>query len=395
MGIDLGSLSWREMELGHPWLLLIAIPGLLLILWRHRRGGGKPALVYPSVRGLKGLPRTTRQRLAFLVPVLESGGLVLLGGAVARPRQGDSTTEVRKEGLAIQMVLDVSGSMEERMQYEGAERRRIDIVREAFRRFVSGDRENGGSLEGRKSDFIGLTTFDVVTEVSCPLVADHAQLLSAVADLEPSPFVKDKEGRPIPNDQLPASNDRAGWQRFEKRYGPLSYHRGHRTAIGDGLMRAVLSLITAEKDLAQGREDESYKIKGKVIVLLTDGEDNASDRSPVDAGKSAEANGIRVYYVCFRERVERQRGRIVAERSPDEILEEPRKVTGDPSRAFLAEDGDALTRIYEEIDRLERTEIGKIEYRSYNELFNLLLVPGFAFTLLALLLGETLFRRTP
>jgi Ca-activated chloride channel family protein len=392
--------EWRwpaELELGHPWFLLLALPGAAIFFWRRLRKGFAPALVYPSVRGLKGLPRTLRQRLAVAVPVLEGLAVLLLVGAAARPRRGDSRTVVKSEGIAIQMVLDVSGSMEEKLRFEGRERRKIDIVKGVFRDFVSGNRDRGGDLPGRKTDLIGLTTFARFTEENCPLIGDHEQILAAVERLEPVPGYVDKEGRPIPNDRLPRRQSDV--QDFLRRYGQPTPHPMNATAIGDGLMRAVLSMVTAEEDLARAEEEGGYKIKGKVIILLTDGENNAGDQTPIDAGRYAAENGIRVYYVLLRERFQTSDtffGRVIRREIPlDELLDEPRKVAGDPDRAFLAEDGDALRRIYAEIDEFERTEIGRIEYRSYNELYHWLLLPGFGSALVALLLAETLFRRTP
>jgi len=403
---DLEKFTWKELELAHPWLLLLAVPAILLVLWRHRLvlgfGGvrkGAPALIYPSVRGVKRLPKTLRQRLQILLPIFELLAVILLVGAAARPRTGDSTSIVKSEGIAIQMVLDISGSMEQEMTFEGRDRKRIDIVKEVFHDFVAGTRDDEEGLAGRRSDLVGLTTFARFTEENCPLVGDHEQLLSAVERLEAIPQYIDAEGRPIPNDALPRSNNRSEVDAFLRRYGQPQNHPMNATAIGDGLMRAVLSMVTAEEDLSRAEEEGGYKIKGKVIILLTDGENNAGDKTPVDAGKFAEENDIRVYYVVFREPFEMQRrlfGRAVKREIPiDRLLEEPRKVAGDSRRAFLASDGDALKNIYQEIDELERTEIGKIHYRSYNELFAALILPGLVLSMLSLLLGETVFRRTP
>lgn len=386
MPLDL-TLDLGQLEFHHPWLLLLALPALGAVHWCHRRRRRAPALVFPSVRRLAGLPRTWRQRALVLLPLLHGLGAILLVVAAARPREGDSRTVVRSEGIAIQMVLDRSGSMEDTMRYEGNDEKRIDIVKRVFRDFVTG----GGDLAGRRTDLIGLTTFARFTEESCPLVSQHEPLLTAVENLTTVEPLLDRYGQPVPADRAPRRADPRKYQR-----NPLNA-----TAIGDGLMRAVYSLVTAEEDLRKGEEEGGYKIQGKVIIILTDGDDNASEIPPAEAGRYARENGIRIYYILMRELNDYQwdlfSGRRVVVRThrPDELLAAPREVAGSGDRAFLATDGDALRRIYEQIDQLERTEIGRIEYRSYEEKFHVFLLPGVALILLAILLGETVLRRTP
>jgi Ca-activated chloride channel family protein len=382
MNLDL-TLNPDEFELASPWILLLAIPAVALVVWNYRRKGGAPALVFPSVRRLKGMPRTLRQRTRILIPLLQIAAVLLFVVAAARPQQGNSRTIVQSEGIAIQMVLDRSGSMEEEMKFEGRSRTRIEIVKNVFMDFVTGK----GDLPGRKTDLIGLTTFARFPEESCPLVAQHEPLVASVQNLTTvEPFV-DLYNQPV-RTQRP--------DRSKHRPNPLN-----KTAIGDGIMRAVYSLITAEKDLKRGEEEGGYKIKGKVIIILTDGEDNASKTDPVEAGKYALENDIRLYYILMRDRNEYVVNpwtgqRTVARRYSDaELLATPREVAGDPQRAFLATDGDALEKIYEQIDRLERTDIGRVVYRTYDEKYLLFLLPGVGLALLAVLLGETLLRRIP
>lgn len=409
----------RGLEFHHPWLFLLAIPGVLIVIWNYRRRGSAPTLVFPSLAPFRGMPSTLRRRARFLIPLFQSTAIVLLVGAVARPRMGEAHTVIRSEGIAIQMVLDRSGSMQRGMRFEGRSRSRMEIVKRVFQDFVSGDEDRGGNLPGRKTDLIGLTTFARFTEESCPLVSEHEPLLTAVANLTTVPEWLDQYDRPLKNPPRTNAEARAALQRG-CRQNPFN-----RTAIGDGLFRAVTSLVTAEadigltednvetgeddskdledagKDLEDGLDTGSYKIKGKVIILLTDGENNAGEYDPVEAGKYATENDIRVYYILLRERVDRGihpftgQEVVVREYSADELLDVPRRVAGDPARAFLASDGDALRRIYEEIDRLERSEIGRTEYRSYRERFHLLLIPGAALLAVALLLGETWLRRMP
>jgi Ca-activated chloride channel family protein len=383
---------FERVEFHSPWLALLAPLGLAVVWIAHRPGRRVPAIAFPTMVRLAGLRRTWRQRIAALSPFLHGSAVVLLALAAARPRLGDTRTEVTKEGIAIQMVLDRSSSMKELMPFEGRERRRIDIVREVFQDFVAGD---GEELPGRRGDLVGLTTFARYTEVNCPLVAEHEPLLAAVGQLRTVPEAIDLYGRPIHAEDLPKRFDESKY-----RGNPLNA-----TAIGDGIHRAVLSLVAAEADLGRSFDEsapsDAYKIRSKLIIVLTDSEDNASEMSPIDAGKLAAENDIRIYYVVFSGRNVYQhnpftgRRELVSQRSRDDLLALPRQVAGSPERAFLAEDGDALKEIYREIDRLEKTHVGKVEYRSYAEKFHVFLVPGLIALIVAFILREGWARSLP
>ena len=126
-------------EFHNPWVLLLAVPILALLRWRYRNQNTAAALVFPSVARFSGLRPTLRQRARVLVPLLQVLALLLFVGAAARPREGDERTIVKSQGIAIQMVIDRSSSMNELIQYESTERRRIDVVKSVFRKFVEGD----------------------------------------------------------------------------------------------------------------------------------------------------------------------------------------------------------------------------------------------------------------
>ncbi len=383
-------------EFHHPRLLLLLVPALAILYWRTRRQSGAAAIVFPSVARLKGLRPTLRQRARLVVPLLQAVAICGFVVAAARPRQGDAQTVIRSQGIAIQMALDRSGSMEEAMVYDGLRRRRIDIVKDVFMKFVAG----GDGLAGRKTDLIGLTTFARFTEESCPLVSEHEPLITAVKNLGTVAPALDEYDQPV------RDVEEAQRRRIRLKENPLNS-----TAIGDGIYRAVLSLVAAEEDIEAEEsvpdsgsavltgDQSEYEITGKVIILLTDGI-SLTGMDPVEAGRYAASNDIRIYYIVFRELVEYQQTifgqRVARELSPDEILEVPRKVV-EPTggRAFLAASGDELRQIYEEIDSLEKSAIGRIEFRSYHEKYHWFLIPGFACAVIAALLAETVFRRIP
>lgn len=369
-----------NVDLLDPWLLLCGLPFVLLAAWRAKR----PRLATIRFPSLTHVPRrrTLRVRLLPLPKILFALGLALLLVALARPRQGEARSVVQREGIAISMVLDRSGSMEEPMQYDERELPRIEIVKDVFARFVRGD----GNLPGRKTDLLGLVTFARFPEEACPLVSLYDPLLASVSNLRTVPPFVTKEQVPTRDRSEAAAGN------------PLSA-----TAIGEALVRGVLTLVAAEDDVARQRDaTQGYEIKGKVLILLTDGETNAG-RPPMDAAKLAAENGIRIYYVLLMGRDVAQEtifGRRVVhhldDAEVDQLMTGPRRVaehTG--GKAYFADDGDALREIYQEIDALERVDVGEVEYTSYRELFAAPLLLGVLLLLVAGLLEQTFLRRAP
>ena len=369
-------------ELHDPWLLLAGLPFLLLLLWRRRRPR-QATVVFPTLRAVPRA-RSWRVRLLPLPRLLGALGIVLLLLALARPREGEAKSAVRREGIAISMVLDRSGSMEEPMAFGDKTIPRVEIVKEIFRRFVRG----GEGLPGRKTDLLGLVTFARFPEEACPLVTHYEPLLSSVKSLRTvEPFVTRERVPTRRRDQAAAGN-------------PLSA-----TAIGEALYRSVLTLIAAEDDVQRAAEEEAsegYRIKGKALVLLTDGENNAG-RNPQEAARLAAENDVRIYYIVLMSRDMQQEtifGRRVAYHLSDadvnKLMNEPRRIAEETGgKAFFAEDGDALAQVYAEIDALERVDVGRVEYTSYRELFPPLLLAGLCLLLCGGALEETLLRRAP
>jgi len=352
------------MEFETTALLVAAVVGALLVpamILHRRRGRPTAAVRFSSTEGLRRARRTLRHRLRHAVAVLRVLAILFLLAAIARPRKGEEITEVTTQGIAIQMVLDRSGSMEKyEMRYRGEWRTRLDVVKEVFREFVQG---NGDDLPGRKNDLIGLTTFARFAEEECPLTLDHATLVAF-------------------SDSLVAAT---GYENM--------------TAIGDALYQAALSLVVADDYVREtlGKEQE-YRITSKVIVLLTDGEQNVEgSRLPTEAARFAKENGIKIYTIAITGGEERGRGALpfglsFGQRIDTRQIRHAAEIAGGLYQE--ATDGESLERIYAKIDELERSEF-KESFRRYREFYQVPVIAALVCVSLEVLLAATWLRRIP
>lgn len=292
--------SLRDVTFLHPEFafLLLLIP---CALWVARRGGRASILFapYPLVDGDGGapaLPRTWRTRLAAMPRVLQVAGLVLVVVALARPVRRDPLPPT-SEGIDLLLCVDVSSSM--RANDLDPSRSRLDVAKGAAARFV----------EGRPGDRIGLVTFARFPDLRCPPTLDHAALLRIIG-----------AAAPVESD------------------GPLDA-----TGIGTAVARAAQVL-------------RAGGATSKVVVLLTDGEENVAtadapdEIAPLHAGQLCRELGVRVYAIAAGLGERRRDGTWVAlDTRPVRALAER---TG--GRFFEARDAGAVASVYAEIDRLER-----------------------------------------
>lgn len=344
---------WRllhDLELREPrWLFaaLLAIPVFLLC----RRAAGQ--IRFSSLRLLPARARSWRTRLAWAPDVLVALAAVALAVALAGPRVGDKRTKIQKQGIAILMVVDVSGSMRALdLSEEKRERTRLDAVKDVFRAFVHG----GDGLPGRANDLVGVVSFARYADTRSPLTLDHDSVDRVVASLE-----------------------------------IVTERKEDGTALGDGLALAVERL----------RES---KASSKVAILLTDGVQNAGDTEPLAAAELAATVGVKVYTVgagtngLAPVRAEDPfTGRSVLRSVPVEIDEEVLEAIAAKTdgRYFRATDAKGLREIYGEIDRLERTRFQEDRYREYHEYYRAVTAAGLLLASLGWLAAGTLFRRLP
>jgi Ca-activated chloride channel family protein len=337
-----------EWELRDPLFLLAGVLAPL-VYWLAARLPG--TLTYSSLALVDRAPRSLRSRLGRL-PALGLGLAALsLAIALAGPRTGDATSRVSREGIAIVMVVDRSGSMQARDFVEGdVSTDRLEVVKQTFRDFVQG----GSDGSGRPDDLIGLVAFARYADGLCPLTLDHGNLLAILEQLE---IVRD-----------PSEDG---------------------TAIGEGLALAVERL-------------RRHPAQSKVAILLTDGVNNAGDIEPMQAAELARDFGIKVYAIGagrtgYAPVPVTLGGRTVLRRAyvetDEKTLQAIAAKTG--GRSFHASDAKGLAEVIREIDRLERSDITEVRYLQYTEQYAGFV--GLALTLIALstLASGTVLRRLP
>lgn len=334
----------------HPWAFaLLALVPLCWWLWLRARR--RPVIRYSSVEGLRRAGARYGVGPRSILYLLRSVAILALIVAVARPQRADETSRIHAEGVAVQLVIDTSGSMDDKdLSPPGRRLSRLDVVKDVVRRFVAGE---PGGLPGRPNDLIGLIRFAQYADSVCPLTLDHANVLEVIDAL-----------------QIVRTREEDG------------------TAIGDGLALAVERLKDLVRTTGSG---ERLKIVSRVVILLTDGQNNAGIISPVQAGELAARFGIKVYTILAGSGADMGFGM----RAPvqDEDLRHIAAVSG--GQHFRATDKAALERVYEQIDQLERTRVEEQSYVRWGELSAPWLLAAFAALSLQTLLDATLLRKIP
>lgn len=346
------------------WLWLL-IPVVVAGIWSIRRNR-RTAVLYSNVELLRGLPVTLAQRVRRFLPWLRVLGLALIVLALARPQSGKEEFRIRTEGIAIQMCIDRSGSMQALdFPVDGERVNRLTAVKKVFREFVAGD----GSFDGRPDDLIGLVVFGGFADAKCPPTLDHGALLEVLDSVKIAEPVRDRNGQIINRRLL---------------------QEEQATAIGDAIAVAVDRLKDVES-------------KSRVIVLLSDGENTAGVVQPEEAAEAAAAFGIRIYSIGVGSSgmapfpAVDAFGRQVLQAQPVRLDEETLQMLSEKTggRYFNAQDTDGLAEVYAEIDRLEKTETEGRLYTEYQEIFQSLMLPGLICVLLQIGLSATRFRGLP
>ena len=334
-------MNWR---FAYPWLLaLLALIPVLALLPRWWRGWRQPATVrYGDVRRTN-VPRASwRLRFLPILPALRWLALALMIIALARPQLVDAQQIIRGEGVDIALALDISGSMAS-LDFEPDNR--LAAAKQVIESFGA----------ERPYDRIGLTVFASEAFSQSPLTVDHAVLKRLLDQVQLAPDLKIDDG----------------------------------TAIGLGLANAANML-------------KDSKAKSRVIVLLTDGVNNAGQIDPLTAAEAAKSLGIKVYTIGAgrpgqvpmpQETVFGKQVVMVESIIDEATLQKIADTTG--GLFFRAQDSAGLRKIYEQINQLEKSQIEIRTFNRYQELATWLLAPALGLLLVELLLRQTVLRKLP
>ncbi|MFH0939902.1 MAG: VWA domain-containing protein [Planctomycetota bacterium] len=348
------------------WFALLPLAIAVIIWSRHPRH--QSAAVFSSLTDLKRLPVTVAQHIRRLFPFVYMFGFCLLILALARPQSAKSESQIRADGIAIELALDISGSMEAMdFQINEKDDSRLNAIKHVIKQFIAGSKKSG--LSGRMNDLVGVVAFAGFADARCPLTLDHGALLDVVQQLETPKLLRDRRGKPL-NEQ--------------------SYREEQMTAIGDGLSLALDRLRNVDT-------------KSKVVILLSDGDNNAGVVDPREAAKAARQLGVRVYAIGIGRTgyapmpYQDEFGDRILQPTLVRLNEELLRGIAESASGqyFNATSTKALTDIYAEIDQLEKSKVEEIRYTEYQELYLWAAISGLALILVVGFLEATRFRSLP
>ncbi|HUT55512.1 MAG TPA: VWA domain-containing protein [bacterium] len=325
-----------------PWLLAaLVLAPLVVLLHRWVEGWGRPRIVFSDLSAFKEVPASNRARLRHSVIALRALTIATLVFALSRPQYGNREQEILSKGIDIMIVLDVSTSM----QAKDMEPNRLGAAKAVARRFVE-ERE-----KGLQNDRIGLVVFSRIAFTQCPLTVDYTILKQIIGRAQ---FTR---------------------QEFDG------------TAIGTALATAVSRL-------------KDSKAKSKVVILVTDGQNNQGI-DPMTAAGIAEAMKVKVYTIGIvptgiMRKVQSIFGMsfVPAMATVDESqMKEIARVTG--GKYYRATDEQAFKQIFDDIDKLEKTEVKVKEFYRYSEAFGPWAAAALLLLIAELAIGRTVFRSLP
>ena len=333
------------MSFAHPYLLLLLLL-LPVLAWLRGKRGQRPAFLYSSVQLVRGITGITRSHAGVILVRLRWLVLALFLVGLARPQLGEGETQIRASGIDIVVALDVSSSMmSEDFILQGQRVNRLVMEKAVLEEFIT----------KRPNDRLGLVAFAQRPYIASPLTLDHDFLRQNLARLQIA--TREEDG----------------------------------TAIGSALTAALNRL-------------RELKSKSKIVILMTDGQNNAGKVPPLTAAEAAEKLGVKVYaigvgtrgwapYPRFDNSGRKVDYARVEVNIDEDTLQRIAARTG--GQYFRADKTETLQAIYDEIDRMEKTEVEVKKYQYYRELFPWFVLPGVALLLLELILANTVWRTLP
>ena len=327
------------MEFGHPYFLLLLLILPILTLWYIKRGHALEATVRFSNLDLipkKVIRNGQTKNILFVIGRLLIMFLIIL--ALARPRLSDTIWETKTEIIDILLVIDQSSSM----LAQDFKPNRLEAAKEVAKSFI----------KDREGDRLGIIVFAGESYIQCPITRDINVLLEFTDEIE----IVDRE------------------------------HDG--TAIGMAIANAINRL-------------RDSKAESKTIILLSDGSNNQGELEPVTAAELASKFEIKIYTVAAGTHglapypVTDAWGRQVLQKVQVDVDEESLKEIADITggQFFRATDNKSLKQVYDEIDKLERTEIKLTEYQNYTELYSWLTIPATFASIFFIFLSRGIFHK--
>ncbi len=326
-----------------PWLLIF-IPLIVPFLFGMKKRQRPPALRFPSVELVSSLASTWKIRLYHLPFYLRLLSVLFFILALAAPAKVSQESQVNAEGIDIVLAIDTSDSMAaEDFTLQGKRMNRLAVVKDVVKEFI----------QARQHDRIGLIAFAGRAYTVSPLTTDYTWLLANLERVD------------------------------------LNLIEGG-TAIGSAIASGVSRLKKSDA-------------KSKVIILLTDGVNNAGKVSPITAAQAAKALGIKIYSIGAGTNglapfpARDLWGRLVYQQVrveiDEELLQQIAKITD--GAYFRATDTESLRNGYRQIDQLEKVKIQELLYKEYQELFGYFLLAGLSLLLVEILLSCTFLMRLP
>lgn len=327
------------------WLILPLIALLVWTVWQKRKK--IPTLQFGSVELLKTITPSVKVRLMNLPLILKTVGLILAIVALARPQTMNTKIRKNVEGIDIVICLDVSDSM---LIEDMRPLNRLEAAKETIKKFI----------EGRSSDRIGLVVFAGESFTMVPPTLDYQMILQRVGEITSASSAKIKDG----------------------------------TALGVSMANAA------------GRLKDS-QARSRVMIFMTDGENNSGTIDPETGLEIAKGYGIKVYSIgigkdgptripvytrdIFGQKVKTYQP--FESTVNEELL---RRMASETSgKYYRATTDDALKKIFNDIDSLEKTKIDVNKFTNYTEEFPPYLKWALIFYILGILLGRTWLRRVP
>ncbi len=331
--------DWSSFTFKHPqFFWLLLLVPLMAAYYWKVKRFTRPVVKISSTDAFRNYPKSWKQRLVNLPLIFRFVTITFLIVALARPQSTSSSSNVTTEGISIVVALDISTSM----LAEDFRPNRIEAAKKVALDFI----------DGRPNDLIGLVIFSGESFTQCPITSDHSVLRNLMKDIKPGML---EDG----------------------------------TAIGEGLATAVSRLKDA-------------KTKSKVIVLITDGVNNAGSIPPATAGEIAKTFGIRVYSIGvgtkgmapypFKTPFGIQYQNMEVQIDEDLLTQVAGNTDG---KYFRATNNKALEGVFKEIDRMEKSKIEVTEFNRHTEEYLPFALIALSFFVAELILRYTVLKSLP